>query len=214
MLIPPVVFLLLVSNVAIYYFQPDYPDLLHELVLWPLGGPFLVAVGKETVEVQFQLWQVVTYSFLHGSSLHLFTNMLALFIFGIHLERLWGSGFFTKVYFFSVATAAFTQLVIMSLGAKLGISSLAATLGASGGVFGILLAFGLLFPNQKIYLLIPPMRIKAKIFVVLYGLFSLFAGLTGTFPDIAHFGHLGGMIGGFIMVRHWQSTVGRSRIIP
>lgn len=206
--IPRVVLLLLLTNTAIFFTQPYFPNLTFQLALWPLGGPFAVSTGQEIFEIRFEVWQIATYSFLHGGLLHLFSNMLAILMFGTQLERLWGSKFFAKFYFVSVATAAATQLIITSFSVTLGLGSPGATLGASGGVFGILLAFGLLYPNEKIFLLLPPIPIKAKLFVVLYGLFELYAGLTGTFSGIAHFAHLGGMIGGFIMLQQWKGSSG------
>lgn len=204
MAIPPVVLTLLLSNSALFFIQN--PAFTYEFALWPFGGPYAVSNGRELFQYRFEVWQLLSYAFLHGSLLHLLSNMLALFMFGIHLERLWGSVFFLKFYFVSVVTAAVTQLVITQLGTQFGFGTPAPMVGASGGVFGILLAFGLLFPNQKIMLLIPPIPIKARLFVILYGVFELYAGLTGTLADIAHFAHLGGMIGGFLMLQQWKKS--------
>ena len=184
---PPVTQALLLINVAAFCL--DYflgPWFTRAFALWPLGGGFLP-------------WQVVSYAFLHGSLMHLFFNMLGLWMFGAELERLWGPKRFLQFYFASVLTAAATQLLVAALsGASY------PTVGASGGLFGLLLAFGMMFPNRIIMPLFPPIPMKAKVFVAVFGGLELLFGVTGTMEGVAHFAHLGGMLGGFLMIRYWQ----------
>jgi membrane associated rhomboid family serine protease len=143
----------------------------------------------------FQPWQLVTYAFLHGGVLHLFTNMFALYMFGPDIERLVGSRRFLTYFIVCVISAAATQLLI----------SPHSTVGASGGVFGLLLAFGLAFPQRRLMLLFPPIPMPAWLFVTLYGLLELYLGVSGRQPGVAHFAHLGGMIGGFALILYWRS---------
>ena len=154
--------------------------------LWPLG-------------VNFAPYQVVTYAFLHGSFTHLFFNMLGLWMFGADLERLWGPKRFVQFYFASVLTAAAAQLLVAAV-----TGAVYPTVGASGGLFGLLLAFGMMFPNRIIMPLFPPIPMKAKIFVAIFGGLELLFGVTGTMQGVAHFAHLGGMLGGFLLIRYWQ----------
>jgi membrane associated rhomboid family serine protease len=183
---PPITQALLLLNVAAfcidYFLGPWFTQLL---ALWPLGHGFLP-------------WQIVTYAFLHGSVGHLFFNMLGLWMFGSELERLWGTKRFMQFYAASVLAAAATQLVTTSL-----TGSVYPTVGASGGLFGLLLAFGMTFPDRIIMPLFPPIPMKAKIFVALYGGLELFLGFTGSGSGVAHFAHLGGMLGGFLVLRYW-----------
>jgi len=148
----------------------------------------------------------VTYAFLHGSIGHLFFNMLGLWMFGAELERVWGRQRFMQFYAASVITAAGTQLAVCWL-----LGSPYPTVGASGGLFGLLLAFGMTFPDRTIMPLFPPIPMKAKVFVALYGGLELFLGVTGTNSGVAHFAHLGGMLGGWLTFRYWrgQSPFGR-----
>ena len=156
------------------------------LALWPLGAGFLP-------------WQLVTYAFLHGSFTHLFFNMLGLWMFGAELERLWGPKRYLQFYFASVLSAGLCQLLVSAL-----IGSQAPTIGASGGIFGLLLAFAMMFPNRQVMLLIPPIPMKAKYFVAIYGAIELVTGVWNPYGGVAHFAHLGGMLGGFLMIRYWQ----------
>jgi membrane associated rhomboid family serine protease len=147
----------------------------------------------------FHPWQLVTYAFLHGGFMHIFFNMFALFMFGGPLERYWGAARFLVYYFACVLAAGGVQLATTYLS---GVEE--STIGASGGVFGLLLAFALNFPRQRILLLIPPIPMPAWLFVTLYGLIELFLGVTGTQSGVAHFAHLGGMLGGAIVILAWR----------
>jgi membrane associated rhomboid family serine protease len=184
---PPVTQALLLTNVALFcldlFIGPWFTQLF---ALWPLGHGFLP-------------WQVVSYAFLHGSIGHLFFNMLGLWMFGSELERVWGPQRFFQFYSASVLTAAAAQLLVTAL-----LGSLGPTVGASGGLFGLLLAFGMMFPNRTIMPLFPPIPMKAKVFVALYGGLELVLGVTGSATGVAHFAHLGGMLGGYLMIRYWR----------
>jgi membrane associated rhomboid family serine protease len=162
------------------------PWFTRALALWPIGAGFMP-------------WQLVSYSFLHGSVMHLFFNMLGLWMFGAELERLWGPKRFLQFYFACVLTAALAQLGVAAL-----TGAIYPTIGASGGLFGLLLAFGMMFPNRTIVPLFPPIPMKAKVFVAIFGGLELLFGITGTMEGVAHFAHLGGMLGGFLLIRYWQ----------
>jgi membrane associated rhomboid family serine protease len=176
------------------------------MALYPLGAPdtgftIFSQVGSSPVSIPgFWPWQLVTYSFLHGSISHILFNMFALWMFGVEIENYWGSQRFATFYFVCVVGAGLTQLVA-SYGAMY------PTVGASGGVFGILLAFGLMFPNRRIMLLIPPIPMKAKYFVIGYGLIELYFGFTATQSGVAHFAHLGGMAFGFGLIQYWRGNL-------
>jgi membrane associated rhomboid family serine protease len=186
--IPPLTKALLIANVVIYLAEGVAEEALVGLfALWPIGPGFAP-------------WQLVTYSFLHGSLLHLFFNMLALYMFGSDIERVFGRRRYLAYYLTCVLVAALMQLLVSAL-----IPGPAyPTLGASGGVFGILLAFALYFPHRIIMLIFPPIPMPAWLFVMLYGLIELYLGVTGTQAGVAHFAHLGGMLGGFMTIQYWR----------
>ena len=183
---PPVTQALLLINVAAFCIDLFLgPWFTRALALWPLGAGFLP-------------WQVVSYSFLHGGISHLFFNMLGLWMFGSELERVWGDKRFLQFYAASVLAAALTQLVVTSV-----MGSVYPTVGASGGLFGLLLAFAMLFPNRIILLFfVIPMR--ARWLVLLYGVLELYQGVYVMNSGVAHFAHLGGMLGGLLMIRYWR----------
>jgi membrane associated rhomboid family serine protease len=191
--IPPATLFIIVANIAIYLAQSVAGDTFVEhFALWPLSPLFAP-------------YQVVTYAFLHGSFAHIFFNMFALFMFGPQLEYLWGSKRFTLFYFVCVLSAGLTQLAVTSA-----MGSMYPTVGASGGIFGILLAFALFFPQQRIaiYGIIP---MPAWLFVLLYGILELVLGVTNTRAGVAHFAHLGGMLGGALLILYWRSRSSRWR---
>jgi membrane associated rhomboid family serine protease len=188
--IPNVIFALLIANGLLFALQQFSHDfLIINFGLWPAGVP-----GSP-----FAPWQVLTYGFLHGSVPHVAFNMFALWMFGRELELLMGPQRFLVYYLTCVAGAGVVQLIV----AKMQGGLLYPTIGASGGVFGILLAFGMAFPNRMILLMFPPIPMKAKYMVVLFGVFELFVGVSGAVPGVAHFAHLGGMLFGFLLLKYW-----------
>ena len=192
--LPPITQALLLINVALFAVDVLLGGLLSALfALWPVGS------GR------FMPWQLVSYGFLHGSIGHLFFNMLGLWMFGAELERIWGGKRYLQFYFACILTAALTQLLVGLIAGG------APTVGASGALFGLLMAFGMMFPNRIIMPLFPPIPMKAKVFVAVFGGLELLFGVTGTQSGVAHFAHLGGMLGGFLMIRYWrgQAPFGR-----
>jgi membrane associated rhomboid family serine protease len=153
-------------------------------------------------EVQFRVWQLVTYSFLHSHDhlSHLAFNMLGLWMFGAEVERYVGPGRLLACYFASVVTAAISQLFIPAL---IGAPP-TPTIGASGGVFGLLLAYAFLFPTRRVVPLIPPIPMPAWVFAAIYAALELVLGVTGTEAGVAHFAHLGGMVGSILVMGQWR----------
>lgn len=190
----PVTQALLVANIAVFLLQQISGDwLIIWFALWPFHTP-------PEYGVQFLPWQVLSYGFLHGSLTHIGFNMLALYMFGSSIEQLLGTRRFLIYYLGCVFAAAATQLIVQSLLN----SAPVPTVGASGGVFGLLLAYGLFFPRRTIMLIFPPIPMPAWVFVTLYGSVELVLGITGTQSGVAHFAHLGGMLGGFLLIRQWR----------
>ena len=186
---------LIAANVVMFVLQSLSKGGLDEaLALWPLA--------PIDGHVYFHVWQIITYAFLHstGNIWHLLLNMLGLWMFGAEIERYVGPWRLLACYFASVITAALTQLIIPELLH----TPPAPTIGASGGVFGLLLAYALLFPHRKVVPLIPPIPMPAWLFAMIYAGVELFLGVTGTLSGIAHFAHLGGMIGSALVVLRWR----------
>jgi membrane associated rhomboid family serine protease len=182
---PPGVKHLLIINGLFAFAQttPLVSSLLDTyLVLYPMSSGL------------FYPWQLVSYMFLHGGFGHLFFNLFALWMFGQQIEHVWGTRRFVSYYLLSGVGAAFIHLLVSG----------SPVLGASGGVFGILLAYGMMFPNRRILLLIPPVPIPAKFFVAGYGVLELLNGLSASYSGVAHFAHLGGMLAGFLLIRYWR----------
>ena len=200
----PVIACLLIVNGLFYLAQQSMNFvLLRWLALWPLNTPTFATSQAGVINIpDFMPWQVFTYGFLHGNLLHLFFNMFALWMFGSQIERFWGSRRFLVYYVLCLVGAGLVQLVVSSIAAQNG--AIYPTLGASGGVFGVLLAFGMLFPEQRILLLFPPIPMKAKWFVIGYGAIELWLGITGTQAGVAHFAHLGGMLVGLFVILYWR----------
>ena len=146
----------------------------------------------------FEVWQLVTYSFLHGGLSHIFFNMFGLYMFGSDIERLFGTRFYLAYYFVSVVVAALCHLVITNLMGAAPVPMV----GASGGIYGLLLAFGWYFPQRRVVLLFPPIPMSARTFVIVFGAIELVLGVTGTQAGVAHFAHLGGMLGGWLMIEY------------
>jgi membrane associated rhomboid family serine protease len=183
----PLTYGLLLANCAAFVLETQLGEsFLTPLVLWPIGA-------------DFRWWQPFTSAFLHGGLAHLATNMFGLWMFGRPVERALGSPRFLILYMASMATAAVAQLLVTSL-----LPDKVPTLGASGALFGVLAAFAMLYPNRTVMLLFPPIPMPARVFVFLYALVELFSGITGAMPGIAHFAHLGGLVGGLLLLRHWR----------
>jgi len=187
--IPNVIFMLLIANGLIFALQQmNFEFMMINFALWP-------ATHSQS---PFMPWQLLTYGFLHGDMTHIAFNMFGLWMFGQDLERLWGSQRFLTYFLVCVVGAGVIQLLVA--GWQGGIYP---TVGASGGLFGLLIAFGLTFPNRIIMPLFPPIPMRAITFVFVFGLLELYLGVSGNTPGIANFAHLGGMLFGFLMLRYW-----------
>jgi membrane associated rhomboid family serine protease len=194
MRLPPITQALLITNVLVFLLlqATGGAALVTWFALWPLNpaGPVIAPA--------FQPWQIVTYSFLHGGLAHLFFNMLALYMFGAAVEGFFGSRYYLYYYFACVVAAAICHLIFV---AWIGGPPIP-TVGASGGIYGLLLAYGIYFPRRTVMLLFPPIPMPARVFVTLFAALELWFGVTGTASGIAHFAHLGGMLGGFLMIQY------------
>ena len=187
--LPPATRGLLLANVVAFLLESLLGDrFIVQFALWP-PGPY------------FHSWQLITYAFLHQpfpQLAHIFFNMLALVMFGGNLEHFLGSRRFTAYYFACLLAAGLTQLTVVgAMGAQ------EPTLGASGAIFGLLLAFAMFFPRQQILLFFIPM--PAWLGVTVYGVVELFFGVTGRQESVAHFAHLGGMLGGAVLLLYWRA---------
>lgn len=197
---PTVTKYILIANVAAFLLQMYAGNLLvAHFALWPPGRYPSPALGTT---VGFEPWQLVTSAFLHGNLFHIAFNMFALHIFGSDLERLMGPRYYLALYTASVLVAAIVQLAVVTAAA--GGGDVYPTLGASGGVFGLLLAFGLLFPDRTLMLIFPPIPMPARLFALCYGAIELLNGVIGSRAGIAHFAHLGGMLGGYLVLVFWR----------
>ena len=170
----------------------------------------------------FHWWQPVTHMFMHGGFWHLFFNMYTLFIFGGVLERVWGTKKFLVFYFVTGLGAALVHtgvewIQMQSLISKAAEGSSAAmasihamkmtpTVGASGAIYGVLMGYAMLYPDSVLTLIIPPISLKAKWFVLIFAAIELLTGVTGTGGGIAHFAHLGGLIFGFLLMWYWKKN--------
>jgi membrane associated rhomboid family serine protease len=157
-----------------------------QLALWPLFTGY------------FQPWQLLTYAFLHGGFNHLFFNMFAVWMFGFPIEKMWGSKRYAEYFFICVLGAGLIQLLVQYIS-----GGVYPTIGASGAVFGLLLAYGVTWPNNKLILIFFPVPIKAKWFVLIYGVAELVFGVTGAMPQVAHYAHLGGLLFGAGLLWRW-----------
>lgn len=207
--LPQITKALLIANGLVFLLQLVAGPALAPFMLWPIGS------GDDGYAAsQFLPWQVLTYGFMHdtGGLFHLLFNMLALVMFGAPLEHVWGDRRFLTYYLVCVVGAAVCQLAVGWWAMEQG-GRAYPTVGASGGVFGLLLAYGMLFPHQRIMLLIPPIPMKARTLVIIYGVVELVLGVSGRMPGVAHFAHLGGMLFGWLLIRYWrgQPPFGRGR---
>jgi len=187
--VPPATRALILINIGVYLLEQLAPGPLELwFALWPYGTP------------QFHAWQLLSYAFLHDPQglAHIFFNMFALYMFGGALEVYWTARRLLLFYLVCALSAAVTQLLVQRLTGT-GVP----VIGASGAVFGILLAFAWYFPRAqlRVYFLIP---MPAWLFVTLYGMAELLFGVTGTQEGVAHFAHLGGMLGGALCILYWH----------
>ncbi len=194
---PPVVLNLIIINCLVLMASSllNFGEFMYgNFALWGVYSPY------------FKPFQVITYMFMHADISHLFFNMFSLWMFGRTLEVVMGQKKFLTYYMVCGISAGLIQLLVsyLSQGAY-------PTVGASGSVFGLLLAFGVLFPNNVIMLLFPPIPIKAKWFVMIYGVIELFLGVSGRQIGVAHFAHLGGMLGGYILLMMWKNRYNSRR---
>ncbi len=208
---PPVIKNLLIINTLMLILTFIAKDFMYEkFSLFYIGSPY------------FRPYQFVTHMFMHGGFVHLFFNMYSLVIFGVVLEQIWGSKKFLFYYMVTGLGAAAIHSFVLYLDASslasaanagnfaasqnLGILMATPTVGASGAVYGVLLAYGMLFPNNVLQLLFPPVALKAKWFVLIFGAIELVLGLSNSGGEVAHFAHLGGMIFGYILIRYWKKN--------
>jgi membrane associated rhomboid family serine protease len=187
--LPPATRSILIANLSVFALQALLPEFMTVyFALWPL-------------HVNFEIWQLLTYAFLHGGIAHLLFNMFGLVMFGPDLERVWGTRRFTQYYLASVLAAALTQLLVTS-----SLGDAKPTVGASGGIYGLVLGFAIMFPERRIVPLFPPIPMPARVFALLFASLELVLGVTGTQSGVAHFAHLGGMLGGGLLLHHWASA--------
>ncbi len=156
----------------------------------------------------FRWWQIITHMFMHGVFWHIFFNMYTLFLFGCVLERALGSRRFLIFYFVTglgaVALHTLVQYLQVRYTGNLALVCSIPTVGASGAIYGILMGFAILYPNTVLTLLFPPVSLKAKWFVLIFGALELILGVTGTAEGVAHFAHLGGMVFALILMLFWK----------
>ena len=193
--IPDIIFVILIINALVFGLQQFAPQFTFKfLALQPLFSP------PGYITPSFIPWQLVTYGFMHSTSslMHIIFNMLMLWMFGRDIEGIMGARRFLIYYMTCVVGAGIIQLLVGVLQ-----GGGAPTVGASGGVFGILLAYGMAFPDRRIMLMFPPIPMKAKYFVIMLGLFELSLGFSGVNNGVANFAHLGGMLFGFWLIKYW-----------
>ena len=188
------------ANVVMFLATTFVPELKTLLGLTPIA-----------VLRHLQVWQLGTYMFLHGGIFHILFNMLALWMFGTDLERQWGTPFFTRYYFVTGIGAGLTTIVVSLLPFEVG-SGLydQNTVGASGAVFGLLLAYGVTFPSRPIYLYFL-FQVPAKYFVMIVGAVALVSSMSERGSNVAHITHLGGIVVGYVYLRGFR--VGRLNVI-
>lgn len=192
--LPPITLGLVIACVVVFLGQQSNGLFLEQtFALWPVGP-------------DFHIWQLVSYFFLHGSFEHILFNMLGLVIFGPAIERAYGPQRYITLILISTIAAGCTQL---ALTAYTGDNE--PTIGASGGIYGLLLAFAMTFPRAIITPLIPPIPMRAPVAVAAFAAIELFSGITGTAAGVAHFAHLGGMIGALVIILLWRLEAAESR---
>jgi membrane associated rhomboid family serine protease len=186
----PAIKALIITNVVMFVLSIWLPDIILFLGLKP-----------SAIFHQFRVWQPVTYMFLHGTLGHILFNMLALWMFGTELERMWGTPAFVRYYFTTGVAAAVTTIVVSILPLAMTARLYdVVTIGASGAIYGVLLAYGLTFPDRPIYIYFV-FPIPAKYFVMIMGGIALLSAMGDSGGGIAHITHLGGLVAGFVLLR-------------
>ena len=211
-------------------FMSNVPKAVKNIIVINILVMIMTSLNKGFMYEQFALfyptsyffhwWQPVTHMFMHGGFWHLFFNMYTLYIFGTVLERIWGTKKFLVFYFVTGLGAAaihtgvewmqmqnwLVQAAEGSAAAQASIHALkmTPTVGASGAIYGVLMGYAMLYPDSMLSLILPPISLKAKWFVLIFAAIELLTGVTGTGGGIAHFAHLGGLIFGFLLIRYWK----------
>ena len=219
---PPVVLNLIIANVVVFLAMKFFGAEMIRFELFPIDfragamdywhGIIDSLSSPIASQKHFSLWQPATYMFMHAGWAHLFFNMFSLWMFGRTLELELGWKRFLIYYIVCGVGAALVQIGVaqidlahLEVGTEAwGLYMVTSTVGASGAIFGLLLAFGLMHPNAMISLIFPPITLKAKWFVVIYGVLELFLGVSDFAPGVAHFAHLGGMFWGWLLLLWWR----------
>lgn len=198
--IPPVTKALLWAlGIAFLLQQLNPQPAVIYFALWPLGE---FNDGGQLISL-FQPWQLLSYALLHGDFLHIFFNAFALIQFGPRLERSLGQKHYVQFLLVSTIGAALCQLAVGTMMVNSG-SPPFPTVGASGAVYGILLAWAVMYPHDRVMMILPPMEVSVRTMVLIFGGLALFMGVTGTVQGVAHFAHLGGMLFAWLLLRYWQ----------
>lgn len=188
--ITPAVKAIIIANVAMFIGEMLAPAMARPLALTPLS---VVTHGA--------VWQLVTYMFLHAGVFHILFNMLALWMFGVDLERMWGSAFFVRYYAITGIGAGLVTVAVSLLPFDFAAPMYTGmTIGASGAIYGLLLAYGLYFPDRPIYLYFI-FQIPAKYFVMIVGAIAFVSSFSASTSNLAHFAHLGGLVIGYLYLR-------------
>ena len=190
------------------------------MIMTSLNGDFMYRNFALPTSPFIRIWQPVTHLFMHGGFFHLFFNMYTLYFFGRVLEERWGAKKFLVFYFVTGLGAALIhtgvewlqmqnwmgQVAEGSIIAqnKIHMLKMTPTVGASGAIYGVLMGFAMLYPDAILSLVFPPVSMKAKWFVLIFGGIELLTGITGTGGGIAHFAHLGGLIFGYLLIMYWK----------
>lgn len=185
--IPPVTRNILIAIVVMFVFQQIFAQtgsdfIARYFVLYPIDTPL------------FYPWQLVTYALLHGNLMHLFFNGFAIWMFGSQIEHFWGEKRYSIFIIACIIGSGLANALLSNVGA----------VGISGAVYGLLVAFGMMWPNHTIYLVIPPIPLKAKYFVIILAVIAFFSSINPRNDGIAHIAHLGGAITGFLLIQYWR----------
>lgn len=193
---------LILLNLAVFLVEPSgWQPLIDLFALWPLARPGT----PETPP--FHVWQLLTYSVLHASLAHVAFNMFGLYMFGRDVERALGRMRFLVLYLASVFAGGITQIAVLFASRPSGTP----TIGASAGVFGLLVSYAVLFPRRQVVLLFPPIPMPAWLFATGYALIELLSGVSGNTSGVAHFAHLGGMLGAIVCLYFRPHDARRAR---